>query len=118
MSRKNIQIDDRLQAYLHQYTLREPPLWAELRAETARLPDSNMQIAPEQGQCISWIVETIGARNAIEIGVFTGYSALCIANALPENGKLVACDVNREWTQMALRYWQAAGLANRIELNL
>ena len=118
MSRKNIVIDERLQAYLHQYTLREPPLWSELRAETARLPEFNMQIAAEQGQFISWIVETIGARNAIEIGVFTGYSGLCIAKALPENGKLIACDVNREWTRIAERYWQAAGLANRIELQL
>lgn len=118
MSRKNIQIDDRLQAYLHAHTLREPPLWAELRAETAPLPQANMQIGPELGQFISWLVELIGARNALEIGVFTGYSALCIARALPEGGRLTACDVSAEWTQTARRYWQAAGLSDRIELQL
>ena len=77
-----------------------------------------MQIAPEQGQFMSMLVRLLGARRAIEIGVFTGYSSLCIAAALPADGELIACDVNEDWTAMAQRYWREAGLAHKISLRL
>jgi caffeoyl-CoA O-methyltransferase len=91
---------------------------AELREETASLPKAGMQISPDQGQLMRLLVELIGARRCLEIGVFTGYSSLCVALSLPESGKLVACDVNAEYTQVAQRYWRRAGVEGRIELRL
>ncbi len=90
----------------------------QLRAETARHPKSEMQIAPEQGHVITFLVRLLDARKAIEIGTFTGYSALAIARALPEKGGLIACDVNEEYTSTAEAYWQEAGLADRIDLRI
>jgi caffeoyl-CoA O-methyltransferase len=104
--------------YLLQASLREPPLLAELRAETAKLPMAAMQISPEQGQFMAFLVETIGARRTIEIGTFTGYSALCVALALPAGGKVVACDVSEEYTAIGRRYWSLAGVADKIDLRL
>jgi O-methyltransferase len=118
MSTRTIALTDEIRAYLVQHTLREPPVWAALRAETAKMANANMQIAPEQGQFMALLVEVLGARRALEIGTFTGYSALCVASALPADGKLVCCDVSREWTDIARRYWTEAGVADRIELRL
>jgi len=118
MSNRSIGLDDRLYPYLLDHSLREPPLLAELRAETAALPEANMQIAPEQGQFMALLARLAGARRFLEIGTFTGYSALAIALALPEDGEVVTLDHSREWTDTARRYWQRAGVDGRIELRL
>jgi len=89
-----------------------------LREETAKLPLARMQVAPEQGQFMGLLARLINARYALEIGVFTGYSSLAVAEALAADGKLVACDVSAEWTDIARRYWQEAGVADKIELRL
>jgi len=91
---------------------------AELREETARLPGAGMQISPEQGQFMRLLVELLGAQRTLEVGVYTGYSSLCVAQALPEDGQLIACDINAEYTAIARRYWQRAGLEQRIRLEL
>jgi predicted O-methyltransferase YrrM len=109
---------DDLQAYLAEATIREPPLWRRLREETAALPEANMQIAPEQGQFMGLLVELLGVRRALEVGTFTGYSALWVAAALPPDGHLLCCDVSEEWTRIARRYWREAGLDGKIELRL
>ena len=118
MSNRTIQVTEELYAYLLRASLREPELLARLRRETAKLPFSGMQIAPEQGQFMGLLVELTLAKSAIEIGVFTGYSSICIARALPDDGKLVACDVSEEFTRVARRYWQEAKLDHKIELEL
>jgi caffeoyl-CoA O-methyltransferase len=118
MSNRTIPMTDRLYDYLLKVSLREPPLLAELRAETAKLPMAGMQISPEQGQFMALLAELIGARRAIEVGTFTGYSALCVAAALPRDGKLIACDISEEFTSVARRYWARSGIADRIELRL
>jgi predicted O-methyltransferase YrrM len=118
LSRRTIGLTDELQRYLLEATLREPPLWQALRAETAMLPEADMQIAPEQGQFMALLVRLIGARRALEIGTFTGYSALWVAAALPERGRLLCCDVSAAYTAVARRYWEQAGLADKIELRL
>jgi caffeoyl-CoA O-methyltransferase len=118
MSRRSIELTDDLYDYLLQVSLREPPLFARLRKETAKLPGAAMQISPEQGQFMGLLAELIGARRAIEIGTFTGYSALAVAAALPAGGKLICCDVDEETSAIARRYWAEAGLADRIELRL
>ncbi|MDZ4729871.1 MAG: class I SAM-dependent methyltransferase [Xanthomonadales bacterium] len=118
MSRHTINMSDELLAYLQQVSLRESSLLQRLREETAKLPNSNMQICPEQGQFMRLLIELTGARRAIEIGTFTGYSAISVAAALPSNGKLITCDVNAASTAIAQRYWEEAGLGERIELRL
>src|SRR5579864_3647729 len=90
-----------LAAYLRQVTLREPPVLARLREESASLPNAQMQISPEQGQFMALLVELIDARRTLEVGVFTGYSSLAVALALPADGRVVACDVSEEWTAIA-----------------
>jgi len=90
----------------------------QLRQETAQHPMSMMQIAPEQGQFMALLVQLIGARKTLEVGVFTGYSALVVALALPPDGKVVACDVSEEYTSIARRYWQQAGVADKIDLRI
>jgi caffeoyl-CoA O-methyltransferase len=99
-------------------SLREPEILARLRAETARHPRAGMQISPEQGQFMRLLIELLDVRRIVEIGVFTGYSGLSMALALPPDGKLIACDVSEEFTQVARRYWREAGVADRIELRL
>ncbi len=95
------------------------PIRAELAAETAKLgPISLMQIAAEQGTFMAILAGAIGARSAVEVGTFTGYSALCVARALPADGRLLCCDVNQEWTSVGRRYWERAGVANKITLKL
>ncbi|MCG5509874.1 O-methyltransferase [Ectothiorhodospira lacustris] len=118
MSNLTTELDQRLQAYLWSVSLREPPLYQRLREETAHLPEHNFQVAPEQGQFLALLVELTGARRVLEIGSFTGYSALWMAGAMPEEGRMVCCDVNETWTGIARRYWEEAGLGDRIELRL
>jgi caffeoyl-CoA O-methyltransferase len=118
MTRRPTELTDALHAYLLANSLREPPLLARLRDETAKLPMANMQIGPEQGQFMRLLVELIGAKRTIEIGTFTGYSTLSVAMSLPKDGKLIACDISEEYTAIARRYWAEAGLAERIDLRL
>ncbi len=96
----------------------EPAVARRLRAETARLPEAGMQIGPDEAALLAWLVRLTGARRALEIGTFTGLSALAVATALPADGRLVACDVSETWTGIARRYWAEAGIADRIELRL
>ncbi len=118
MSNRTIQVDDRLYPYILSVSLREPEIMARLRAETAQMKYSNMQIAPEQGQFMALLAQLLGARRCLEIGVFTGYSALAVARVLPADGVVIACDMNEEWTVVARRYWAEAGVADRIDLRL
>jgi predicted O-methyltransferase YrrM len=118
MSRRTWGIDERVRKYLLDHSLREPPVAAELRAATAQLPYAGMQISPEQGQLMALLVQAIGARRAIEIGTFTGYSALWVALALPADGRLVCCDVSAEWTAVGKPYWKKAGVAGKIDLRI
>ena len=118
MSRKTLGLDDSLYRYLLQVSLRESPVLEELRRETGKMEAREMQIAPEQGQFMALLVRLIGARKIIELGVFTGYSSLWMASAMPADGKLVACDQDPRNTAIAQRYWEKAGLASRIELEL
>ena len=111
-------IDEKAYQYLLSTSLREPEILTKLRQETAKLPMSMMQVSSDQGQLLSLLVKLIGAKKTIEVGVFTGYSSLATALALPEDGKIVACDINEKFTQMARRYWQEAGVADKIELNI
>jgi len=118
MTDRNVKLDARLYAYLQEHSLRELPVQKELREETAGMKHAGMQISPEQGQFMQLLARTVNARKAIEVGVFTGYSSLAVALALPEDGRLVACDVSEEWTAMARKFWEKAGVAKRIELRL
>jgi predicted O-methyltransferase YrrM len=118
MSNRTIALTDPLYDYLLAVSLREPPLLAELRSEMSTHPQFQMQIAPEQGQFMALLVRLIGARRCLEIGVFTGYSSLVTALALPEDGRLLACDVSEEWTAIARGYWRRAGVEHKIELRL
>lgn len=118
MSSRTLTIDDRLYGYLLEHSLRELPLLARLREETARMPEANMQIAPEQGQFMGLLAELMGAKRAVEVGTFTGYSALCVARAMGPAGRLVCCDISETFTAVARRYWTEGGVADRIELKL
>lgn len=118
MTNRTLSLDDALYRYLLDVSLREAPLLARLREETARLPNADWQIAPEQGQFMALLVRIAGARRLLEIGTFTGYSALCMAAALPEDGELLTLDISREYTDIARRYWHEAGLDGRISLRL
>jgi len=118
MSNRTITLSDGLYAYLLDTSLREPPLLKRLRDETAAHPQARMQISPEQGQFMQLLSKLIGARRCIEVGVFTGYSSLAMALALPADGRILACDVSEEFTSVARRYWKEAGVAGKIELVL
>lgn len=118
MSRRTLDLTPQLQDYLLAHSLREHPVLAALREETATIKHGGMQIGPEQGQFMALLVQMLGARNTIEVGVFTGYSSLAVALALPEEGRVVACDLNEEWTGIARRYWEKAGVAHKIDLRL
>jgi O-methyltransferase len=111
-------IDGALADYVDANWLRETPLKRRLREETAKLPQAGMQISAHQGQQITLLARAIGARQAVEVGTFTGYSSLCIAEALPADGKLRCCDVSEQWTGIARRYWKEAGVEARIELTI
>jgi caffeoyl-CoA O-methyltransferase len=118
VSSKTLNLSDRLYDYLLSTSLREPEILQQLRAETASHPGALMQISPEQGQFMALLVQLISAKKTLEVGVFTGYSSLSVALALPSDGKIVACDVSAEFTAIARRYWQAAGVADKIALHL
>ena len=119
MSRRSL-LPEKVEEYLTDFMVRESPLQARLRAETAALPerDAGMQIGADQASFFALLVRLLGARRALEIGTFTGYSALAIAGALPPDGRLIACDVSEEWTAIARRYWAQAGVADRIDLRI
>ena len=118
MSNRTIVLNDALYEYLLSVSLREPDVLCRLREETAKMPQHNMQISPEQGQFIALLVELTGARKCLEVGTFTGYSTLSVALALPEDGQIVACDISEEFTSRAKPYWQEAGVAGKIDLRL
>jgi predicted O-methyltransferase YrrM len=118
MSNATLGLPDELHAYLLDVGVREPDLLRQLREETAAMPEHDMQIAPEQGALMALLVELTGARRCLEVGTFTGYSSLSVALALPADGRLVCCDLSREWTDVARRYWAQAGVADKIELRL
>lgn len=118
MSSRTLNLDDRLYDYLQRVSLREPDVLFRLRQETARLPMAVMQISPEQGQFLAFLIRAIGARHCLEVGTFTGYSALACALALPADGELVALDISAEWTRIGQRYWEEAGVAGKIRLQL
>jgi len=118
MTARTLKLDDALYGYLLDVSLRETPLLKRLREETQALPMARWQVAPEQGQFLALLVKLTGARRLLEVGTFTGYSALCMASALPEGGSLLCCDIPGDYNATALRYWREAGLAERIELRL
>lgn len=118
MSRRTLTLDDRLYGYLLQHSLREAPELRALREATAPHARAGMQIAPEQGQFMALLAELVGARRALEIGTFTGYSALWLAQALGPEGQLICCDLSAEWTALGIPYWESAGVRERIELRI
>jgi len=118
MSNQTIQVDNDLYSYILSVSLREPSLLRELREETSQLEMARMQIAPEQGQFMALLLKLTGARRYLEVGTFTGYSALVCALAMPADAQLYALDISEEWTAIARRYWQQAGVAERINLKL
>ena len=118
MLNQSLGIDPQLYHYLQSVSLREPDILTQLRQETAKHPMGSMQIAPEQGQFMALLVQLIGAKKTLEVGVYTGYSALAVALALPADGQIVACDINEEYTAIARRYWQLAGVAHKIDLRI
>jgi len=107
-----------ISSYIESHSVREAPILRELRAATAALPNAGMQIGADQGQFMARLVQAIGAKRCLEIGTYTGYSALAVALALPKDGRVVCCDINEEWTALARRFWQKAGVAHKIELHL
>jgi len=118
MSAKHLELSGELWDYVRGMSLREPDVLRRLREETAPLPLARMQISPEQGQFMGILMRLLGARTTIEVGVFTGYSSISVAMALPDGGKIIACDVSEEWTSIARRYWREAGVAPKIDLRL
>lgn len=118
MSNKTFGLPDNVRDYLLSVSVREPPILQRLREETARLPLALMQISPEQGQLIALLVHTLQPKRCLEVGVFTGYSSLVVALALPPDGSITACDLSEEWTAIARRYWREAGVDRKIDLQL
>lgn len=118
MANRTLAMDDTIHAYLVKTMVDEPDVMRRLREETAERSNAIMQIGPEQAAFMAWLVELTGARRAIEVGTFTGYSALAVARAMPEDGRLVCCDVSEEYGAVARRYWEEAGVADRIELHI
>ncbi|MBD2453566.1 class I SAM-dependent methyltransferase [Nostoc sp. FACHB-87] len=115
---KTLNLTQNLYEYLLSVSLREPEVLLQLRQETAQHPRANMQVAPEQGQFLAFLFKLIGAKKTLEVGVFTGYSSLSVALALPPDGKIIACDVSEEFTSVARRYWEKVGVADKIDLRL
>ena len=115
---RTVSVDVELAEYIEEASTREDDVWRRLREETGRLPAGGMQIGADQARLLGWLVRLIGARRTLEIGTFTGASALAVAQALPDDGRLVACDVSDEWTSIARRYWSEAGVRHKIDLRL
>ena len=118
MSLSTLSLTPAVHRYMLDHSLREPAILARLRRVTAAMPMAQMQVSPEQGQFLQLLVRTVGARRCLEVGTFTGYSSLAVALALPGDGRLVACDVSAEWTQVAQQFWREAGVDSRIDLRL
>ncbi|MEA5598488.1 class I SAM-dependent methyltransferase [Rivularia sp. UHCC 0363] len=118
MSKQTLRLENNLYQYLLSVSIREPEALTKLRQETASHPRNVMQISPEQGQFMALLMQLIGAKKTLEIGVFTGYSSLVVALALPPEGKIVACDVSEEYTSIARSYWEQAGVAHKIDLRI
>lgn len=118
MSKKTLGLDNQVYNYLLSTSLRESDILRQLREETAKHPYATMQIAPEQGQFMALLVQLLEAKKTLEVGVFTGYSSLCVALALPKDGKVIACDISEEYTAVGRRYWQTAGVADKIDLRI
>ena len=118
MTNRTLQMNDALYDYLITQGTQESAILAELRQETASDEMSRMQIAPEQGQFLSFLVQLCGARKALEVGTYTGYSSICIASALPQDGQLICCDISETWTAIARRYWRRLRLEPKINLCL
>ena len=115
---KSFHLPENVEDYVLAHGVREPEILARLRAETASHPRAQMQIAPEQGAVLRFLVEVLDARRCLEIGTFTGYSSLAVALALPEDGTIVCCDVSEEYTDIARRYWAEAGVAHKTDLRI
>jgi len=118
MSHKSLGLSSELHQYLVAHSVQETEVQRQLRAETAQHPMGQMQISSDQGQFLAWLVQLMGARRTLEVGVFTGYSTLAVALALPTDGQVVACDISAEYTAIAQRYWQQAGVIHKIDLRL
>jgi predicted O-methyltransferase YrrM len=118
MSTVQTGVTEDLTGYVRSVSLREPEVLTRLREETAKLPNAIMQISPEQGQFMGMLIRLLGAKLTLEVGVFTGYSSTSVALALPEDGRIVACDVSAEYTSVARRYWREAGVERKIDLHL
>ncbi len=118
MSDFTLNLTPQLYEYLQKNSLREPEVLKKLREQTHKMSMAQMQISPEQGQFMRLLIELLGAKKTLEIGVFTGYSTLSVALALPKDGKIIACDINIEWTKIARRFWEQAGVADKIDLRL
>jgi len=111
-------LPEKIARYIAEHSVREAEILKELRAATAKVPMSGMQIGADQGQFMALLVQAIGARKCLEIGTYTGYSALAVALALPDDGHITCCDINAEWTALAQRFWKKAGMDRKIELRL
>jgi O-methyltransferase len=118
MSRGTIQVDDRVAHYLDDTNRAETRVQRRLRDDTGKMPDAQMQIGANQGTFMAFLIGLTGAKNCLEIGTFTGYSALAVAAALPRDGKLICCDVSKEYTDIGRKAWADAGVANRIDLKI
>jgi predicted O-methyltransferase YrrM len=118
MPSDDLPITPELSHYIRSVSLREPDVLRRLREETASHPRVSMQISPGQGQFMALLIHLLRARRTIEVGVFTGYSSLAVALALPEGGRMIACDISEEWTAVARRYWREAGVEHKIDLRL
>jgi predicted O-methyltransferase YrrM len=118
MSSATVQLTPQLRDYLLEVGVDEPRPLRRLREDTASLPDARMQISPEQGAFMAWLARTLGVRRAIEVGVYTGYSGLCVALAMGAGGHLTALDVSEDFTRIAMKHWQEAGVAGQIDLRI
>lgn len=118
MTRETMNLDARVYDYLLSVSLRESDALRQLREETASYGESDLQVSPDEGQFLAFLVKILNARKVIELGVFTGYSSLWMAEALPAGGKLIACDINEDYTRVAQKYWKLAGVDHKIELKL
>jgi predicted O-methyltransferase YrrM len=111
-------LPEKISRYIEEHSVREPQVPRELRAATAPLPNAGMQIGADQGQFMALLVQAIGARNCLEIGTYTGYSALAVALALPEDGRIICCDISEEWTSIGRHFWKKAGVDKKIDLRI